>query len=39
MTKVLNDEKVNTGEVINSTRLNNKELLDIDSEKKLSNHN
>lgn len=35
MTKVLNDEKVNTGEVINSTRLNNKELLDIDSEKKI----
>jgi len=35
MAKVLNDEKVNTGEVINSTRLNNKELLDIDSEKKI----
>jgi len=35
MAKVLNDEKINTGEVINSTRLNNKELLDIDSEKKV----
>jgi len=33
MARILNDEKVNTGEVINSTRLNNKELLDIDAEK------
>ena len=33
LNKVLNNEKVNTGEVINSSRLNNQDLIDIDNTK------
>jgi len=35
MAKVLNDERVNTADVINSSRLNNEQLLELDSQKKI----
>lgn len=33
--KILNDEKVNTADVINSSKLNNEQLIELDSQKKI----